>query len=380
MIVREVRADDYPALNRLHASVGWPQRSLDGWRWLADNPARREINAPEGWVVVDADDQPCAMLGNLIQRFGLDGRQLHAATGFSIIVPPQHKGASRLLLRAFLDQPGVFACYTLNANARSAPLYGRLGMRPWPEQTHALKLSWTIDPLACLAGRVLRRVYGRISAEAAEGMGERLMNRRLSQPQALRLPSDIVEIRDVSPGSSYGEFWRALSGQGGLFADRGAEMMRWRLADPDLPRRPLLLGRVESGRLTGAAMAMTAKTSLIDPPSLEILDLQALEGSDAVPLLTRALIRNARGTGAAKVRLQALTPELLTRLGALGGSARREGGWGHGHAVFSDEALAALWRPTPLDGDYLVCNRPAPVASGRRQTTRRSQAGQASKA
>ena len=183
------------------------------------------------------------MLGNLIQRFVLDGRSLYGATGFSIIVPPQHKGASRPLIQAFLDQPGVFACYTLNANARSAPLYGRLGMRPWPEQTHALKLSWTIDPLACLAGRVLRRVYGRISAQAAEGMGERLMNPRLSQPQALRLPSDIVEIRDVSPGSSYGEFWRALSGQGGLFADRGAEMMRWRLADPDLPRRPLLLGR-----------------------------------------------------------------------------------------------------------------------------------------
>ena len=107
MIVRTIRADDYPALNRLHASVGWPQRSLDGWRWLADNPARREIGAPEGWVIVDAEDRPCAMLGNLIQRFVLDGRSLYGATGFSIIVPPQHKGASRPLIQAFLDQPGA---------------------------------------------------------------------------------------------------------------------------------------------------------------------------------------------------------------------------------------------------------------------------------
>lgn len=380
MIVREVRADDYPALNRLHASVGWPQRSMDGWRWLADNPARREIDAPEGWVIVDAADRPCAMLGNLIQRFVLDGRRLHGATGFSIIVPPQHKGASRPLIQAFLDQPGVFAHYTLNANARSASLYGRLGMRPWPEQTHALKLSWTIDPIACLRGRLLRRAYGQSSAEAAEQIGERLMNHRLSQPSRLRLPPDVAEISDVSEGSPYGEFWRALSSQGILVADRGAEMMRWRLADPDLPRRPLLLGRIEDGRLTGTAMAMTAKTSIIDPPSLEIIDLQALAGSDAIPLLTHTLIRNARAMGAAKVRLQALTPELLQTLGRLGRAARREGGWGHGQAAFREESLAPLWRPTPLDGDYLVCNRPVPPALERRQAQRRATTGRVSKA
>ena len=92
-------------------------------------------------------------------------------------------------------------------------------------------------------------------------------------------------------------------------------------------------------------------------------------GAALPPGADRVVIRDGDAIGA-----------VLTRLGALGGSARREGGWGHGHAVFRDEALAALWRPTPLDGDYLVCNRPAPVASGRRQTTRRSQAGQASKA
>ncbi|QYF86256.1 GNAT family N-acetyltransferase [Brevundimonas sp. PAMC22021] len=380
MIVREVRADDYPALNRLHASVGWPQRSMDGWRWLADNPARREIDAPEGWVIVDAGDRPCAMLGNLIQRFVLDGRRLHGATGFSIIVPPQHKGASRPLIQAFLDQPGVFAHYTLNANARSAALYGRLGMRPWPEQTHALILSWTIDPIACFRGRLLRRAYGQTSAEAAEQIGERLMNPRLLQPEHLRLPRDVVEISDVSEGSPYGEFWRALSRQGALVADRGAEMMRWRLADPDLPHRPLLLGRIEDGRLTGTALAMTAKTSIIDPPSLEIIDLQALAGADAIPLLTRTLIRNARALGAAKVRLQALTPELLQTLGRVGRAARREGGWGHGHAAFREESLAPLWRPTPLDGDYLVCNRPVPSAQERRQAQRRATTGRVSKA
>lgn len=140
MPLRPIRRSDYEALNRLHREVGWPERSQAGWRWLEQNPARRDIDAPVGWVVTDAEDAPVAMLGNLIQRFRQGERSLYAATGFSIIVPPQHRGASRLLIKALMAQPGLFAQYTLNANARSAPLYRLFGLAPGPTPTHGLKL------------------------------------------------------------------------------------------------------------------------------------------------------------------------------------------------------------------------------------------------
>ncbi|MCR2307707.1 hypothetical protein NSX65_32870, partial [Salmonella enterica] len=86
------------------------------------------------------NDNAVAMLGNFIQRFRYGAQDHFGATGFSIIVPTSQKGASRPLIRTFLKQPGLFARYTFNANARSAPLYCLFDMKPWPAESHGLKL------------------------------------------------------------------------------------------------------------------------------------------------------------------------------------------------------------------------------------------------
>jgi hypothetical protein len=301
------------------------------------------------------------MLGNFVQCFHHGPRILHGATGFSIIVPPERKGASRGLINAFLAQKGLFARYTFNANARSAPLYGRFGLSPFPVETPALKLSWVVDRFACAQGRLLRKVLGGLSAATAARLGERLMNRRLFQPETLKLPAEVVKVRDVSERSGYAAFWRALAGEGRLLADRSPATLRWRLADPDQTIAPVMLGVQRQGRIVGFAMAMLGKASLIEPPCLDVIDLVALGSApDAVEILARALIDNAKVMGAAKVRLQMVTPKLLDELGDLTPAARREGGWGHCHAIIDDPALAAAWAPTPFDGDYGVCTRPVP--------------------
>ena len=61
------------------------------------------------------------------------------------------------------------------------------------------------------------------------------------------------------------------------------------------------------------------------------------------------------------MRLQVVTPRLLAQLGDLAKTARREGGWGHCHAIIDDPALAAAWAPTPFDGDYGICSRTPPM-------------------
>ena len=142
MTLRHFHLSDAPGVNRLHRAVWWPERSPEGWRWLDENPARQALDAPSGWVIEDSDGAPAAFLGNFVQRFWRGDRLLYGATGFSIIVPPDHKGRSRDLIQAFVAQPGCFALYTLNANARSSPLYQRFGMTAWPAGFHC----WTTCP------------------------------------------------------------------------------------------------------------------------------------------------------------------------------------------------------------------------------------------
>lgn len=371
MTVRTLRPSDAAALAWLHRSVGWGARSSVGWRWLAENPALKAHEAPLGWVVTDDRDRAIACLGNWVQRYRLGGRSLFGATGFNLIVPPSQRGRSRELLNAFLDQPGLFAAWTFNANPLSAPLYGRFGMTPWPA-THAVKLAWITDPRACLEGRFWREVV-RAAPAVAPHLGERLLNRRLWSSSTPALPPRVSLLTDFADRSRYAHFWAALSSEGRLLADRSPATLRWRLSDPDLARPPLVLAFNRGREITGVAMAAVGKGTVIDPPFLEILDLVALDGeTEAVPALVQTLIANSRRLGAAKVRLQVASPRLLRQLGGLADTARREGGWGHCHVRFAPDAPdPALWSPTPYDGDYAVCLRqPRPAKDDGRGTLR----------
>lgn len=367
MTLRPFTLADVDAVNALHQDVWWPDRSLDGWAWLEANPARLDLEAPTGWVIADDVDRPQAFLGNMIQRFWHEDRRVHGATGFSIIVPPHVKGSSRPLIRAFVQQPGVFATYTFNANSRSAPLYARFGMRAWPPRTHALKLSWIIAPLECLHGRVLREAVKR-APSLSDPYRERFMNRRLGAPRPVRLPSQISVLEDFSDQSDYAAYWMALRNEGRLLADRSPEILRWRRSDPDQTIPPLSLAYRRDGVITGAAQAMLAKANPIEPTILEVLDLTALEGErQAIPALMQALMAEGRAQGAAKVRLQVVSEEMLRRLGPWAAGARREGGWGHSHVRFHAEAPEHhAWSPTPFDADHAFCQRPVPLTGDRR--------------
>ncbi|WP_439472475.1 N-acetyltransferase [Brevundimonas sp.] len=361
MTLREIAEADYPAIQALHRSVGWPERSLAGWRWLHANPARLDIGAPAGWIVDGPDGEPAGHVGNLIQRFRLGERRLHGATGFNIIVSAAVKGSSRAMLKTFIRQPDVFARYTFNANSRSQPLYVRHGMQAWPEQTHALKLSWIVAPLPLAISRLWRRLYD--AAPGMVGSRERLMNDRLGRVARPALPPGVRVLTDFSDASPYAAFWTALAAEPRLLADRSPEIQRWRLQDPDLSQPPLILSFERDGAMVAYAIAMMAKSNILEPPVLEIIDLEALANhADVIPVLMTALRDAARAMGAAKLRLQAVSPQVLHRLGDFARTARREGGWGHCHAQFSPNAPdPALWSPTPYDGDYAVCLRPVPL-------------------
>lgn len=364
MIIRPATEKDFPAIQALHRHVGWPERSAAGWRWLHGNPARQEIGAPAGWVIEGPDGVPAAFAGNLIQRFRWKGRTLYGASGHSIIVTSGVRGGSRAIIKAFLDQPDLFAAYTFNANPASQPLYGRQGLLPWPDQTHALKLSWAIDPFALALSRIFREAYRRVP-DGMSGWTERLMNDRLSATPDLDPPAGVTVLTDLRDRSRYGDFWAVLADEDRLLADRSPATLRWRLADPDQTTRPLILAFNRGPAITGYAMAVLAKANILDAPVLEILDLEALDGDDAaIPTLMTALRGAGRAMGAAKLRCQMVSPRLLRRLGEWSVRARREGGWGHCHVHFAVGAPNPdLWNPTPFDGDYGFCLRPIPLGA-----------------
>ncbi len=360
--VRSVQERDVQALNDLHRSVGWPARSEAGWRWLSDNPARLEAEAPAGWILQSETGEAAGFTGNFVQRFWRGSDVLYGASGFSIIVAPHARGHSRMLLRAFAEQSTLFARYTLNANPKSSPLFARYKLMSWPLSTHATKLAWRIDPLACAYGRLWREVDRR-APHLVDPSRERFMNARLGSCDSLSLPPGVALLSDFADRSRFSDFWVALKDEGRIVADRSPATLRWRLADPDRTLDPVILAFNRGTTIVGYAMAVMAKVNVIEPPVLEVLDIVALRDEPrAIPALMEALLANARRLGAAKVRIQVVNEDLLRRLGPLAASARREGGWGHCHVRFEPGVEGTqTWAPTPFDGDYGVCLRPIPI-------------------
>ena len=363
MPIRPFTSEDAQALAALHRSVGWSARSAAGWRWLGEDPARQRLGAPLGWIAEDDQGEPLACLGNFIQTFRLGDQTLHAGTGHSIIVSPKGRGLAPRLIRTLMDQKGLFAFYTFNANPQAAVLYRRHRIRPWPEPTHAIKLAWPLKRWPRVVSRMLRLADDR-SPQMLGLVLDRIPEPLTPDPKAVRardLPENVTMLEAPWDMPAWDTYWRAGVAGGRLLADRSPEILRHRLSNPDRTSPPVLLAAVEGETIVGHAWAELAKSSVIDPPVLEIVDLMALEGATgAMDRLMSALMVAARQLDAAKLRLHLVSPHLLDQLGPWADRARREGGWGHAHARFEPGAPDPdLWQPTPYDADYGFCLRPA---------------------
>jgi hypothetical protein len=361
--VRPFALADSEAVNRLCEWAWWPQRSEAGWDWLSGGAPGAPFTSdmPAGWVCETADGEVLAYLGNFLQRFDWRGETLIGATLHTLLVDPRVKGASRDLLRRFAGQDLPFVRYTFNANDRSAPIYKHFDMHPWPETLSAAKYVWRTDWRGVASERAVRWLNG---LAGARGGGERFVDPRVWTGKVRPLRPEVLALDVADIDERFDTLWARLKQDGRLLAARDAESLRWRCADPDLTRTPLLLAHQGEEGLEGYLLAFFSKGSQVERPALEIIDLIATADREAavIPALVRTLLASARGLGAARVRLPVVNPRMEALLTLFRG-ARRVYGHDHAHVRWTQGAepmLSDAWFATPFDGDYSFCLRPPP--------------------
>ena len=116
-----------------------------------------------------------------------------------------------------------------------------------------------------------------------------------------------------------------------------------------------------------SSLAQVSKVNEIISPSLEIIDVVALEPftRTAVPELVAGLLRNASRLGVSRVRMAVVTEETERLLAPVPGMMRRRSHI-HGHVRFGKAGaeIASDWRLTPYDGEHGFCHRHPPRAAG----------------
>lgn len=361
--IRPIRMEDAAEISALLDWAWFAPRSEAGWRWLCRTPRSREARAvPVGYVAEDSAGRVGGVFGLFVQDYISSRGDAIGGTGHSLIVHPRLKGASQALIDAALDHTALFGVTVLNGNERAAPLYARHGFEPWPVERGDLTLVWITDPLAVLAERAAR---GRLERQGAEAPrpAERFMRDRVFHTELQRLGPRTVVLSGSDIDDRFDRFWDDLAGEGRLTARRDAAAWRWRLADPDRTRDPILLAWMDGGEIGGLLLAQMSKVNEIQCPTLEVIDLVALApfARQAAPELMSGLLRNAARLGAARARMGVATEEMERLLAPVPGMLRRRAHV-HGHVRFASGGadLAADWRLTAYDGEHGFCHRHPP--------------------
>lgn len=362
--IRPVSPEDLPQINALLDRVWFPRRSADGFDWLISrNPGQSGL--PAGWVTEDQSGVQ-AFLGNFVQKAWRQGAPHLIASGHSFVAAPGRGGLAFGLIRRFLRQTEPVILSGMNSNPVSAELYGAMRLSTYP-QTPALRLSWITNPAAAAAGALSWRFHGLTGERYARRFGDIARPsppiRRLLEAQG----GNFRWVETPQEDDALETFDRALRAGDRLFTERSSEALAWRLSDPDAAVPPVLLATPAEGQVRGLALFQFNKPSEAEPPYLDVMDLVTLDPEDtaAVEVLMRAGLALAKGGGAARLRLQLVTPATLRLLGRLAKTAVRSIGTAP-HAFFKANAGApfpidSAWQPLPYDGDNGPSLRSMPI-------------------
>lgn len=342
--------------------AGWPVRSRAGWLWaLRDNPARLALSphAPLGWALCDGQ-RLVGYLGNLPQQYRCQGQELMGVTCTSYIVLPEARAHSASLMRALFTQIGVDLVYTTTANQHSGPVYqlykarglDDLGLhetRVWVGDIRAtaykaldkLHLGW-MKPCVPRLAPVLRLAH--------QWSG-------LARPPSSGFVGQVHAVAPPDIGDPFDQLWQQMQDQPGLWLDRRAATLRWRLSDPDQPGLSLLAAQDANG-LAGWIIS----TRYQGDPSLAgrryVLDLAWRPGCpEAVGALLQAVCDQACAEGLALVEAFRFAGPLGTALAQQGGHVRKVPGashWVRHLARRSDYPVKAdtPWALGGMDGDF----------------------------
>ncbi|WP_142849821.1 hypothetical protein [Telmatospirillum sp. J64-1] len=280
--IRPMKVEDYGSLAPLYRRMDWQVPSVAKWRWLTvDNPALAEAGPGfrPGWLLLNGG-RPCGFLGNLAQRYWLDGEAVLAAAGQAYLVLPEHRSASLKLLHRFMNQPGVSLLFNTSANETASSIFEFFKFQSLPEGPLSSRFGWVLNAGAVAAAKMRRQGKGKslaglasIVGALAGGPGLRLAGHGMKRP-AGAMP-DLRSLEASAVGEAFDRLWLRLTlSSEKLLAWRDAATLRWRLGDPDAQHPVRLISCGSGGYLDGYVLWKAHARPAIGLLGARILDLQ----------------------------------------------------------------------------------------------------------
>lgn len=365
--LREASFDDYPQIALLQAERRMNVRSREEWRHLwKGNPAYLEMEGkwPIGWVL-EAGRKIVGYVGNIPERYELNGRRLTAACGYSWVIAPAYSAYSLLLLYEYLRQKGADLCLSTTAGSQSYKAHIALGALPVPAGVWDRSSVWITNYEGFVASWLERKKWpmpGVMSYPICAALSARDVIRQLGMHRKSNGNGHIKVKFCDGFDERFDSFWQALRAENPntLLADHSRPALEWHFRQALLEKK-LWVATVDEGAALCAYAIFKIQSEPADPMQRAVfIDFQSTAKKPSLfyAVLERAIERccatgihvlqtvglSPRGVGDIslfapyKIRLQ--TPPYLYK--ALNHSLA---------GVLSDPQV---WAPSLFDGDATV--------------------------
>ncbi len=298
--LREASFDDYAQVALLQGERRMRVRSREEWRHLwKGNPAylQTEGRWPIGWVL-EAGRKIVGYVGNIPERYELNGRRLTAACGYSWVIAPAYSAYSPALLYEYLRQDGADLCLSTSANPQSYKAHVALGALPVPVGVWDRSSVWITNYEGFVASWLERKKWpipGVMSYPISAALSARDAFRQLGIHKKTNGMGHVnVKFCDRFD-ERFDSFWQAIRAENPnkLLADHSRQALAWHFRDAFLKNRLWVATVDDAAGLCAYAIFKIDSDPTDAVQRVVFIDFQSTAGKATLfyPVLQRALER-----------------------------------------------------------------------------------------
>jgi len=357
--IREATLSDYEGIQAVMIRNGLYAEDYPSWsRVWTENPFRREIPIPMGWVLEHSHFGIVGTFSNVPRLYTLHDERVRVAVARAWGVDPQFRSQSIFLAAKFFSQPDVDLFLDTTASSEAGAVFKAFKCRQIPGPAANYMLFW-ITNYAGFAGSMLKKkkipdLWGlRVAAGAALRCADFAL-RPKAHPgkRVVCLLSRFDERMD--------EIWDVLrSRHDRLLAVRSRDALEWQLGPTLQSGETVVFGALEGNRLSGYLILRRYDAENLGLTRFRVVDMQAVEDEeDAILSLMSAAIDYSKRAGVYVLEAMGFHESKHKLLECLGPLRRLLPSYPFLYGVNSraEQLGIALknadsWDPSPFDGD-----------------------------
>ena len=294
---RESSFSDYPQIATLESRYGLQTKTYEEWTHLwTQNPTYRQFSHwPIGWVCENEQNEIVGCVSNIPLAYGLDSRNLVAATSRSLVVDTRYRCYAFSLLSRFFKQPNVDLFLNTTVNAPASKLQEMFRAVRVPAGVWNRSAFWITNYRAFAASLLARKKLPAAKA-VSYPLSAGLFVRDTLTGRAIRGPHNGIPVEFCTQfDARFDRFWASVrnSSPRRLLATRSREVLDWHFRHAIEANRAWVLAISQGSELAAYGVFRRQDNPTLGLFRMRLVDFQTAPGRTELlkPILHSALER-----------------------------------------------------------------------------------------